>query len=224
MNPLKHRLHAAVVSVLCHYMASPSLVDDAEGRHRTLVLILQARLGGADLDEAPADEGAVTHSQLPLALRQHAHGLPPGQRVRQLGQGCWVAVFPAATSTHLQEVLRYFTDFESHTHHNSADGSLSRDAGWLSSLQQEAPTYKQNCSAYRTSFLMPIRPARIAAWAGPPGGRPSCSQRFLHTSDGISSDILSCMPKQHARNCTLPPVSETTEHVRARFEEALSIL
>ena len=175
VNPLKHRLHAAVVSVLCHYMASPTLVDDAEGRHRTLVLILRARLGGADLDEAPADEGAVAHSQLPLAQRQHAHGLPPGQRVRQLGQGCWVAVFPAATIVHLQEVLRYFTDFESHTRHNSEDGSLSRDAGWLSSLQQEAPTHKKNCSAYQTSFLMPVRSKHIAAWAGPPGSCPPCS-------------------------------------------------
>ena len=103
VKALKHRLHAEVAPVLCHYKASPITGDDAEGRHQIPVLILKARLGGADLYEAPTDEAGVAHSQLPLALCQHAHGLPPGQRVRQLGQGRWVAVLPAATTNHSQE-------------------------------------------------------------------------------------------------------------------------
>ena len=48
-----------------------------------------------DLDDAAAHEGAVAHGQLPLAVEQHAHGLPPCQRKRLPRQRRRVPILPA---------------------------------------------------------------------------------------------------------------------------------
>ena len=54
---------------------------------------------GTDLDDAPAHEGAVANSQLPLPMHQHAHSLPPCQSEGLLGQGGRVAVLSAPNTS-----------------------------------------------------------------------------------------------------------------------------